>query len=115
MPTIAKVSGMCRETLKLKAACVTFIDVERVEQTKNAAERAIRFAVLIRKAASAATAPRAAASSSGSSPRARCCARRSATLYGFLKLMKCSRTHVTPTPSLLPAYLRTGLPTAVAA
>lgn len=44
-----KASGMCREILKLQAALFTFIDVERVEPTNNAAERAVRFAVLLRK------------------------------------------------------------------
>ena len=44
-----KVSGMCREMLKLKDALFTFIDSERVDPTNNAAERAIRFAVLLRK------------------------------------------------------------------
>lgn len=44
-----KVSGMCREMLKLRAAFFTFIDVEGVEPTNNAAERAVRFAVLMRK------------------------------------------------------------------
>jgi transposase len=45
----AKVSGMCREILKLQAGLFTFIDVERVEPTNNIAERAVRFAVLMRK------------------------------------------------------------------
>ena len=40
---------MCREMLKLQAALFTFIDEERVEPTNNIAERAIRFAVLMRK------------------------------------------------------------------
>jgi transposase len=44
-----KVSGMCREMLKLQAALFTFIDIEGVEPTNNAAERAVRFAVLLRK------------------------------------------------------------------
>ena len=44
-----KVSGMCREMLKLQAALFTFLDVEHVEPTNNAAERAVRFAVLLRK------------------------------------------------------------------
>lgn len=44
-----KVSGMCREMLKLRAAFFTFIDVDGVEPTNNAAERAVRFAVLMRK------------------------------------------------------------------
>ena len=44
-----KVSGMCKQILKLQDALFTFVDVERVEPTNNAAERALRFAVLMRK------------------------------------------------------------------
>jgi transposase len=44
-----KVSGVCREILKLEPALFTFIDADDVEPTNNAAERAIRFAVLMRK------------------------------------------------------------------
>ncbi len=44
-----KVSGMCKEILKLREALFTFVDQEHVEPTNNAAERALRFAVLWRK------------------------------------------------------------------
>ena len=44
-----KVKGMCREMLKLKEGLFTFVDFERVEPTNNPAERAVRFAVLLRK------------------------------------------------------------------
>ena len=44
-----KVAGMCRDIVKLKVALFTFIDLDGVEPTNNAAERAIRFAVLMRK------------------------------------------------------------------
>lgn len=44
-----KTAGMCAEILKLKAALWTFVDHEGVEPTNNAAERAIRHAVLWRK------------------------------------------------------------------
>jgi transposase len=44
-----KVSGMCKEILKLREALFTFVDREGVEPTNNAAERALRFAVLWRK------------------------------------------------------------------
>ncbi len=47
--SIAKVSGMCCEMLKLQPALFTFIDVEGVDPTNNTAERVIRFAVLMRK------------------------------------------------------------------
>src|SRR5262249_55579530 len=42
-------AGRCREILKLASALWTFVDVEGVEPTNNAAERAIRSAVLWRK------------------------------------------------------------------
>lgn len=45
----AKVSGMCKHILKFPEALFTFVDTERVEPTNNAAERAVRFAVLWRK------------------------------------------------------------------
>lgn len=44
-----KVSGMCKQILKLREALFTFVDTERVEPTNNVAERALRFAVLWRK------------------------------------------------------------------
>jgi len=49
LPSCRKVSGMCKHILKLQDALFTFVDVERVEPTNNAAERALRFAVLWRK------------------------------------------------------------------
>lgn len=44
-----KVRGMCRHMLGLRQALFTFIDHQGVEPTNNAAERALRFAVLWRK------------------------------------------------------------------
>jgi transposase len=44
-----KTAGMCAEILKLRPALWTFVDQEGVEPTNNAAERAIRPAVLWRK------------------------------------------------------------------
>lgn len=45
----AKTAGTCREILKLAPALWTFVDVPGVEPTNNAAERALRPAVLWRK------------------------------------------------------------------
>jgi transposase len=45
----AKVSGMCKQILGLREALFTFVEEERLEPTNNAAERALRFAVLWRK------------------------------------------------------------------
>ncbi len=44
-----KTAGRCAEILKLREALWTFVDAESVEPTNNAAERAIRHAVLWRK------------------------------------------------------------------
>jgi transposase len=44
-----KVAGMAREILKLRDALFTFIDTKGVDPTNNAAERAIRHAVIWRK------------------------------------------------------------------
>jgi transposase len=44
-----KTAGMCKEMLKLEPALWTFVDVAGIEPTNNAAERAIRPAVLWRK------------------------------------------------------------------
>jgi transposase len=46
---VAKTEGVCREVLKMYAALWTFVRVEGVEPTNNAAERAIRPGVLWRK------------------------------------------------------------------
>jgi transposase len=45
----AKTAAVCRELLKLEPALWTFLRVEGVEPTNNAAERALRHAVLWRK------------------------------------------------------------------
>jgi transposase len=45
----AKTRGMCEKILKLRPALWTFARVEGVEPTNNAAERAIRHAVIYRK------------------------------------------------------------------
>jgi transposase len=45
----AKTAGTCREVLKVERALWTFVRVEGIEPTNNAAERALRHAVLWRK------------------------------------------------------------------
>ena len=46
----AKTAGVCRELLTVEPALWTFVRVEGVEPTNNAAERALRHAVMWRKA-----------------------------------------------------------------
>lgn len=48
-PKAEKTAGMAREILKLKDGLFTFVEVEGIEPTNNAAERAIRPAVIYRK------------------------------------------------------------------
>jgi transposase len=47
--SVAKTAGTCQETLKRRQALWTFVQVEGVDPTNNAAERAIRPGVLWRK------------------------------------------------------------------
>ena len=46
---VAKTEGMCREILKRREALWTFVQVDGVEPTNNAAERSLRPGVLWRK------------------------------------------------------------------
>jgi transposase len=102
-----KVSGMCKEILKLQAALFTFIDVERVEPTNNAAERAVRFAVLWRKGCFGSDSER------GSRFVERFLTVRSTLraqkrdLYAYLKEACAAALNRTPAPSLLPADANT--------
>lgn len=101
-----KVSGMCREMLKLKAALFTFIDEERVEPTNNAAERAIRFAVLMRKGSFGSD------SAKGSRFIERFLTARATLrlqkrdLYTYLKAACTAALHGTSAPSLLSDHAR---------
>jgi transposase len=99
-----KVSGMCREILKLKVALFTFIDVEGVEPTNNAAERAVRFAVLMRKGCFGSDSPK------GSRFIERFLTARATLriqkrdLYTYLKDACAAALTATAPPSLLPDY-----------
>ena len=46
---VPKTAGTCRDILKRRKALWTFVDVEGLEPTNNAAERSIRPGVLWRK------------------------------------------------------------------
>lgn len=64
----AKTQGVAKAILKHEPVLFTFVLATGVEPTNNAAERALRGAVIWKKSASAPTASTAAASSSASSP-----------------------------------------------
>ncbi len=101
--------------LKLQAALFTFIDVEAVEPTNNAAERAVRFAVLMRKGCFGSD------SEKGSRFIERFLTARATLrlqkrdLYAFLKEACTAALHGTPAPSLLPANAASQGPAAAAA
>jgi transposase len=110
-----KVSGMCRAILKLKAALFTFVDFENVEPTNNAAERAVRFAVLMRKGCFGSD------SASGSRFVERFLTVRATLrsqkrdLYTYLQPACTAALHGAAPPSLLPAAVRSSDQIAVAA
>ena len=110
-----KVSGMCREMLKLKVAFFTFIDVEGVEPTNNTAERAVRFAVLMRKGCFGSD------SAKGSRFIERFLTARATLrgqkrdLYTYLKQACTAALNGTAAPSLLPEHARAARPLAAVA
>jgi transposase len=110
-----KVSGMCKAILRLRGALFTFVDAENLEPTNNAAERAIRFAVLWRKGCFGSDSAR------GSrfverflTVRATLRSQRR-DLYTYLKDACTAALHGTPVPSLLPAAAPTTANFALAA
>lgn len=100
----AKVSGMCREMLKLQGAFFTFIDVERVEPTTNSAERAIRFAVLMRKGCFGSDSPRGSRFIERFLTARATLRSQKRDLYTFLKDACTAALKGTPPPSLLSDY-----------
>lgn len=102
----AKVSGMCREMLKLQPALFTFIDVERVDPTNNAAERAIRFAVLMRKGCFGSDSAKGSRFVERFLTVRQTLRRQKRDLYGFLNEACTAALHGTPAPSLLPGHAR---------
>jgi transposase len=99
----AKVSGMCRQMLTLEDALFTFIDVERVEPTNNAAERALRFAVLMRKGSFGSDSAKGSRFIERFLTARATLRRQRRDLYAFLKDACTAAMLGTSAPSLLPA------------
>lgn len=97
-----KVRGMCKQILKLQAALFTFIDVERVEPTNNAAERALRFAVLLRKGCFGSDSERGSRFVERFLTARATLRSQNRDLYAFLKDACTAALHGTAPPSLLP-------------
>jgi transposase len=111
----SKVSGMCREMLKLKAAFFTFIDVEGVEPTNNTAERAIRFAVLMRKGCFGSDSARGSRFIERFLTARATLRNQKRDLYTYLKDACTAALLGTPAPSLMPASVGKAGQLAVAA
>ena len=110
-----KVSGMCKHILKLQDALFTFADMERVEPTNNAAERALRFAVLMRKGCFGSDSERGSRFVERFLTVRATLRSQDRDLYAFLKDACTAALHRTAPPSLLPASLRAQAPLAAAA
>ena len=98
----AKVSGMCREILKQRPALFTFVDFEGVEPTNNAAERAIRFAVLMRKGCFGSDSARGGRFIERFLTVRGTLRLQKRDLYEYLKAACSAALHGLPAPSLLP-------------
>lgn len=97
-----KVSGMCREILKQRPALFTFVDFEGVEPTNNAAERAIRFAVLMRKGCFGSDSARGARFIERFLTVRGTLRLQKRDVYEYLKAACTAALHGLPVPSLLP-------------
>lgn len=99
----ALTSGFCKELVEHREHLWTFLDVEAVEPTNNAAEQALRHAVIWRKLSFGTQ------SASGSQFVERLltvietCRRQSRNVYSWLVEAVQTHAHQQPAPSLLPA------------
>lgn len=102
-----KVSGKCREILKLKEALFTFVNEERLEPTNNAAEQALRFAVLWRKRCFGSDSEQGSRFVERFLTVRMTLRRQKRDLYAYLLAACNAELHKTPAPSLLPASTTT--------
>ena len=111
----AKVSGMCREILKQRPALFTFVDFDGVEPTNNAAERAIRFAVLMRKGSFGSDSVRGARFIERFLTVRGTLRLQKRDLYEYLRAACTAALHGLPAPSLLPETVGVAAQVAAAA
>ena len=97
-----KVSGLCKAMLKLRAAFFTFIEHDGVEPTNNTAERAVRFAVLMRKGCFGSDSAKGSRFIERFLTVRATLRRQNRDLYSFLKQACTAALHGTVTPSLIP-------------
>jgi transposase len=99
----AKTAATCRELLKLRPALWMFIDLPDVEPTNNAAERAIRRAVLWRKASFGSHSPAGSRFAERMLTIAATLKQQDRNVVEYLTAACVASLHGAPAPSLLPA------------
>lgn len=99
-----KVAGMCKTILKLQQALFTFVDHEGVEPTNNAAERALRFAVLWRKGCFGSDSARGSRFVERILTVRATLRTQKRDLYAYLTAACTAALHRTTPPSLLPTF-----------
>lgn len=96
------VSGMCKQLLSIESALWTFVRLPGVEPTNNAAERALRPAVIHRKTSFGTDSPRGSLFVARMLSAAESLRRQGRSVFAFLVTLL-SRIHLgLPRPSLLP-------------
>jgi transposase len=98
----AKTEGTCKKILKLRHALWTFVHEENVEPTNNAAERAIRPAVLWRKGSFGTHSAAGSRFVERVMTAAATCKQQGRSIVDYLTAVCRAHLHDRPAPSLLP-------------
>jgi transposase len=101
----AKTAGTCREILAVEPALWTFARVEGVEPTNNAAERALRHAVLWRKTSGGTESEGGSRFAANILTIVATCRQQGRNILGFVTACCQARLQGARCPSLLPAHL----------
>ena len=99
----AQAAGLCRALLRLWPALWTFAEVEGVEPTNNAAERALRPAVLWRKGSFGTRSDAGARFAERLLTVTATCKQHGRSVFGYLTDVCAAAHRGAPVPSLLPA------------
>ena len=101
----AKTAGTCKELLAIEPALWTFAGVQGVEPTNNAAERALRHAVLWRKTSYGTESETGSRFVENILSIVATCRQHGCSVLSFLTACCQARLHGTRSPSLLPTHL----------
>lgn len=102
----AKTKGMAKEILKLESAMWTFVEVENIEPTNNAGERAIRHGVMYRKTSFGTQSPEGSRFVERILTAVATLKQQNRNVLEYLTAAVRAHRRGLPAPSLLPAELR---------